>query len=713
MRILFVTLLVAFTQLAVAQNVCNFIIRDSLTNESLPGVSVKLKNSSIGGVSDDQGNISLTEIPDDDQEFIFTYVGYEEFETSISFPTANHQTIQIFLVQSIEELGEIIVSSTRTNARIEDQPTKIEVLGLEEMDEESLLVPGSIASLLGDISVITIQKTDQLTGDDAVRMQGLDGRYTQILRDGLPLFDGFSGNIGVLDIQPLDLQQVEIIKGSNSTLYGGGAIAGLINFISRTPEDSMHVATVLNLTSEKGFNFSSFVSNRNDKIGFTLFTAFNKSTAYSYNSRGYSVVPDEEEAIIHPRLFFYLSDRAEMNVGVNLTFDELHAGDMDVINGYDYDHLYEYYSTKRQTYDLHYRFEPHANNELTVKAAGSIFKQVKWQSYDIGEDNYYAEVADKISIGKHTLVAGADFNLNRFHAKRGIKLRLEPQLTAGIFLQDDWQVLPKLIVEPGIRIDQHSLDSVQLFVLPHLALFYKPAKNLSIRFAFGTGYNLPDPLELVEPNHTIDTTPASTVHESSTGYNADINYHVLTANHIRIEMNEAIYYTKILNTFVIDTSDALWDYLVNDATPIESYGIDTYIRIGVWNYEFYIGYNHTIAHQQTDSVDWFVPFNPQDKISTSLTGNFWEHLNAGIEASYFSNQYISDNKLVDNYIFVAAMISYQLNHFQFALNCENLTNFVIQNHGEIVLKPYDDPTFLPIWGPIEGRVINLSCKIDF
>ena len=71
----------------------------------------------------------------------------------------------------------------------------------------------------------------------SIRIQGLDGRYTQILKDGMPIYGGFAGGLSIMQIPPLDLKQVELIKGSNSTLYGGGAIAGIVNLITIKPTD--------------------------------------------------------------------------------------------------------------------------------------------------------------------------------------------------------------------------------------------------------------------------------------------------------------------------------------------------------------------------------------------------------------------------------------------------------------------------------------------
>jgi iron complex outermembrane receptor protein len=86
--------------------------------------------------------------------------------------------------------------------------------------------PGDIRMMLNESTGIQTQQTSATSYNYSIRIQGLDGRYTQLLKDGFPLYAGFSGGLSLMQVTPLDLKQVEVIKGSSSTLYGGGAIAG-------------------------------------------------------------------------------------------------------------------------------------------------------------------------------------------------------------------------------------------------------------------------------------------------------------------------------------------------------------------------------------------------------------------------------------------------------------------------------------------------------
>ena len=134
---------------------------------------------------------------------------------------------------SLEETVTV-VASTRTDKRLEDQPMRVEVLDREEIEEKMLMTPGDIVMMLNEMGGMRVQTTSPSLGAASVRIQGMRGRYTRVLSDGLPLF-GDVGGLGLLQIPPMDLGQVEVIKGVASALYGAGAMGGVVNLLSRRP----------------------------------------------------------------------------------------------------------------------------------------------------------------------------------------------------------------------------------------------------------------------------------------------------------------------------------------------------------------------------------------------------------------------------------------------------------------------------------------------
>lgn len=700
-----------------AQNTFKAIIKDSITHESLLGVTVNIENTSKGQTSDVNGMVTINNVPDGTQHFIFYFIGYKKVVLSFNFPLTSTDPFIIYLTPEQTDLEEITVTSTRTNSHIDDLPTKVEVLGQEDMDEESTIVPGNVSSILGDLSIITIQRTSQVNGNDAIRMQGLDPKYTQIMRDGMPLYGGFSGSLGVLSIPPLDLKQVEIIKGSASTLYGGGAISGLINFISKTPTDSIQATTILNGSSLKEGNLNTFISGKRKKTGATLFAGANIKQPVDINADGFTEVPSDQNYTLHPRFFFDLSKKTNLIIGLSSNYDKRLGGDIKAIkNGAD--SIHPFLQTEelfRNTIDLTLSKQFSRRNTLTLKTAGSAFQRnINYSGFLFNGIQYstYTELNDVIQLKKHTIVGALNyisesFVLNKNNAPFFYNYYYN---TIGSFLQDDWQAFKKLSFQLGLRYDHHN--TFGSFILPRLSLFYRPTQKFSLRLAAGSGYKTPNMFDLSEPSANISNIGiAAVVPENSYGVNADINYHTVLFEKLSMSINQAFYYTTIQHPVMLST-DTLNRLIANNGEyKVSSYGTDTYIRLQYEDIELYLGYNHTESLQLFDSTYINMPFNPKDKFSTTLAYEIEGKWRMGIEAAFNANQYIGVNEKVNDYWFMAAMIERKFKKASIVLNCENLLDTRQSHYEKIVEGTVQNPNFKPVWGPIEGRVINLSLKI--
>src|SRR5687767_8745544 len=145
----------------------------------------------------------------------------------------------------------ITVEATRTGGRLEDSPLRVEVLEREEIEEKMLMTPGNIVMMLNEMGGMSVQATSPSLGAASVRVQGMRGRYTRFLSDGLPLF-GEVGGLGLLQIPPMDLGQVEVIKGVASSLYGAGAMGGVVNLLSRRPVAETQREVLVNRSTRGG-----------------------------------------------------------------------------------------------------------------------------------------------------------------------------------------------------------------------------------------------------------------------------------------------------------------------------------------------------------------------------------------------------------------------------------------------------------------------------
>jgi iron complex outermembrane receptor protein len=239
-------------------------------------------------------------------------------QQKFTFPLSDSDSMIIFLESAVSELGEVVIASTRSNRSIANIPTRIEFVGLEEIEENGNMNPGDIRMLLNESTGIQMQQTSPTSANASIRIQGLDGRYTQILKDGFPLYSGAASGLGLLQTPPLDLKQVEIVKGSTSTLYGGGAIAGLINLISKIPTDKRELSFQLNGTTALGWDVIGFYSQKIKKVGWTLFASHNNSAPYDPAKIGLSAIPKVERYNLNPRLFIYFNKNTKTERAIQI-----------------------------------------------------------------------------------------------------------------------------------------------------------------------------------------------------------------------------------------------------------------------------------------------------------------------------------------------------------------------------------------------------------
>ncbi|MGK2961010.1 MAG: TonB-dependent receptor plug domain-containing protein, partial [Gemmatimonadaceae bacterium] len=204
-----------------------------------------------------------------------------------------------------QEIASMVISATRSERRIEDDPLRVEVLGREEVEEKLLMTPGDITMMLNESSGLRVQTTSPSLGGASVRVQGLRGRYTQLLSDGLPLYGGQTGGLGLLQVPPMDLGGVEIIKGVASALYGGSALGGVINLVSRRPASDAQLDLLANQTTLGGSDLVGFASSTlAPHWGYTALLGAHRQAPVDRDDDGWIDIPSYRRLVARPRLFW-------------------------------------------------------------------------------------------------------------------------------------------------------------------------------------------------------------------------------------------------------------------------------------------------------------------------------------------------------------------------------------------------------------------------
>ncbi|GJM11811.1 MAG: hypothetical protein DHS20C12_02140 [Pseudohongiella sp.] len=620
-----------------------------------------------------------------------------------------------------EEVEEIVVTSTRSRRSFEEIPTRVEVLGGEEINEKANMKPGDIRMLLNESTGIYVQQTSATSFNSTIRMQGLDGKYTQLLRDGMPLYSGFSGGLSLLQIAPLDLRQVEVIKGANSTLYGGGAIAGLVNLVTRRPTDEPELSVLLNATSADGLDASTFYSASGESTGTTVFASYNVSDGYDPAGIGLSAIPEFERWTLNPKIFVYGQD-SELMLGVSMVKEDRLGGDMAYIDGDRSRPAYfEDSSTLRLSTQLEYSRLFDSGNELMIRNSISRFdRDLLVPGFEFGGTQYssFSEAHLLGGTAAFDWVVGMNLWTEEFDQDSGPQtMQIDyDQQTVGAFVQGTRPLSDTLTLEAGLRLDSDS-DYGEFF-LPHLSLLYTGIEDTSIRLGGGLGYKLPTPFsEEAERIQFQGLRPLQIDNleaEQSAGVNADVNRSWQLGDSLSLDLNVLLFYTRVDDPLMLELQDDQ-SYAYQQPVPyIDSRGTE---MNAVWrwsDYKFFLGYTHADVEQHLRDETRKAALIPEDRVNMVFVYEREDDIRIGLEAYYYSQQTLeSGRKSPDYWIFGLMMEKIFSDDFSVFLNFENFGDTRQTRDGPIYTGSISNPEFMDIYAPLDGYVINGGIKLSF
>ena len=718
-KILFMSFFMTLNLCVFAQNNLNAVIRNSENKDPLIGVTASIKGTSLAATSNENGQIIIVNVPDGVQEIHFSYVGFYERIDTLEFPLKDTSVIEILLKESSEELDEVVISSTRSTRSIQNIPTRIEFIGSEELGEKGNMKPGDIRMLLAESTGIHVQTTSPTSANASIRIQGLDGRYTQILKDGFPIFSGASSGLGLLQIPPLDLKQVEVIKGSTSTLYGGGAIAGLVNLISKTPTEERDLRFHLNGTSGGGLDINGFYGQKFKKIGTTIFASHNRNGAYDPAKIGFSAIPKFERFVLNPKLFVYFNDKTKMNFGVNTTIENRLGGDMLYIKGKG-DNTHQYFEkNKTQRYSTQFVFD-HLINE---KSSFQIKNSVSYFNRNTTIPNYqfegtqtatFTEANYTNSTEKSEWVAGVNIWTDNFKEKQitAFPLRDYSQNTFGAFVQNSFKATDWLQLEAGLRTD-YVIDYGAVF-LPRVSALFKIANGLTSRIGGGFGYKTPtiftEESERLQYQNVMPIDDKTNKLEKSYGANADINYRTYIGEDWSFSINQLFFYTYLDNPLLLENSSANLYQFVNSPGYIHTKGTETNIKIGYDDLKLFLGYTYTDARLNQNGTTVESPLTPKHRINSILMYEIEDKWKVGLEAYYFSPQKLNNGTTGEGYFITGFMAEKIWERFSLYINFENFLDTRQTRFGSIYTGTITNPVFKDIYAPLDGFVINGGIK---
>ncbi len=482
-------------------------VTDKTTGEHMAYINVRLEGTTIGVMTDATGHYFIKNIPQGTYTVVATSLGYASFEREVTLYPGESQELNFSILPEHFSLDEVVVTSNRNVTTRRMAPSLVKVLDVSTLSKVNA---ACIAEGLNFQPGVRVEDNCQNCGFQQVRINGLDGHYSQILIDSRPIFSALSGVYGLEQIPANMIERVEVVRGGGSALFGSSAVGGTVNIITREPlhnsASASHTST--NFSGSNAWDNNTMLNaslvTDNGKAGVYIYGQHRQRDAYDHDGDGFTELPMLRGITIGTRAYYKTSLYSKLTFeyhGINEKRrggDNLHLPPHEAMIAEQTEH-----SINGGGINFDY-FTPDYKNKLNVF--------VSFQNTN--RDSYYGAGQDLSAYGfTHdlTTVAGAQYmhSFDKF-------LFMPAEMTAGIeynydALSDDAPGYDRYIDQKvhigsayfqnewknerwgfliGARLDKHNLVKNLIFS-PRVNLRYNPTKDINIRLSYSEGFRAP------------------------------------------------------------------------------------------------------------------------------------------------------------------------------------------------------------------------------
>ncbi len=690
-------------------------LRVEVTSESRPveNAFVKVNDTTLKTGPDGRamapialGNIKITVAKE----------GFFQAATSLAVDAAREWVVQVELQpkETVEE--ETTVYATRNDVRIQDSPIRVEVLQREEIEEKLVMTPGDIVMMLNEMGGMRVQTTSPSLGAASIRMQGMRGRYTRFLSDGLPLFGQQGAGLGLLQIPPMDLGQVEVIKGTSSALYGTGAMAGVVNLISRRPGQEPVREFLVNRTTLGGTDATGFLASRLSSMWSMSFLGGGHWQERRDRDRdGWADLAGYARGVARSRFFWDTGDGRTLLLTGGITYEDRSGGTVPgaVLSTTGVPYV-ESLNTRRGDFGGNAQFLIQKRYVVTSRFSASAQRH----DHGFGEvrerdrhELLFGEMSVRGSAGSHTWVGGVAVERDAYRPY-DITRFAYTYVTPGVFLQDDVAIAPWLSLSASARADFQSQYGT--FLSPRVSALFRRAGWTS-RLSAGQGFFAPTPLteETEAAGLARLSVPVPLLAERGRSASLD-----LTRSAGPISFTTTLFASTIRHPVHVDRGQRY--EITNLSESTTNRGLEL---LATWRKSpFAATASYTYVRSRELELTGGradVPLTPRHSFGLVAV---WEQKGKGrlgVECYYTGRQRLENDPyraLSEPYAIFGAMGERKISrHMKLFLNLENLTN-VRQTRWNSLLRPNRAPDgrwTVDAWAPLDGRVINGGVRFMF
>jgi iron complex outermembrane receptor protein len=472
----------------------------------------------------------------------------------------------------------------------------------------------------------------------------------------------------------------------------------------------------LDVTSAGGLNTSGFYSESYGKTGVTLFASRNSNAPYDPADIGLTAIPKFERYTVNPKFFLFFNQKTTLSAGINITSEKRTGGDIGYIKGNNPSGFFEANNSDR--YNTQLKFEHHFGkcSHITIKNSLNRFQRtITAPAYVFNgiQNGSFTEITYASHGDISEWITGINLITDDFKEAHltTTPLRNYQQLTAGIFVQNNWKVSEKFRLETGLRGD--AVKDYGFALLPRVSALFKFSPKLSSRVGGGLGYKTPaifsEESERLQYKNVLPVDENINKLERSYGINADVNFKT-SFDIVSLSINHLFFYTRINNPLLLQPDGN--NYRFNTvAGHIDSRGMETNIKVGYSDFKLFLGYTFTRADLHEGNIKTESFLTPKHRLNSVLMYEVEEKWKAGLEAYYFSKQKLSDGTNGKPYWITGFMVERLWEKFSVYINFENFLDARQTKFGTIYTGTINNPQFRDIYAPLDGFVVNGGVKI--
>ena len=481
-------------------------VLDAHSGEHLSFVNVQVKGTSLGCLTDESGHFYLKNLPEGKLTLVFSMMGYEAVEKSLTLQRDTLIEMNVEIAETSFMIDNVVVTANKYETKQKEVATIVNVISPLIIESTS---SNSMADVLNFQTGLRVEETCSNCGVPQIRINGLEGQYTQILMDSRPIFSSLASVYGLEQLPAGMVDRIEVIRGGGSALYGANAIAGVVNIITKEPARNFFNVSNSSAFTETGAydintSINASVVSENQKAGIFLFGVQRNREQYDRDDDGYSDIPMLNSTTAGFRSFFKTSDYSKLTAEYHHTTEHRRGG-------YGIDSLQPHESPLCE--QLRHNIDAATMKWDMYTADNKHFVSTYTSFQHIGRDSYFGTNYNPNAYGKSTdivsvtgaqyrfsypcgimnadLSAGAEYSYNQLRDQiLGYdRNTLQKVHLGGGYVQNEWKNKQWSILIGG-RLEQHSLLEKPIFS-PRANVRYTPIDPIILRVSYASGYRAP------------------------------------------------------------------------------------------------------------------------------------------------------------------------------------------------------------------------------